>query len=144
MIREPVTDFAIGRIRRGDMRDWEEVAKRIQSKLTPRHRGILKCRGTARRKIVSNDGQTISVRRGRKTKATCLIDYCMIKYAFDRLRSGCIFDSPYFRQSYERKYLNSPCLYSMIGGILKELGLANRYPKGGKSCYYTPGKGLGY
>jgi len=44
MIREPVADFGVRRIRRGDMQDWKEVAKRIERELTPQHRGILECR----------------------------------------------------------------------------------------------------
>jgi len=125
------------------MQDWEEVAEQIQRKLTPRHRGILKCQGDDRRDIVSNDGRTISMRTGVETNATKSITYQMIKHAFDRLKAGCVFDSLYFRKRYFREYRNrGSCLYSMVGGVLVELKLADRLPKDGKSCYYALGKGL--
>ncbi len=121
------------------MQDWKEVEKRIKSKLTPQHRGILTYHGNARRKIVSNDGQIIRMWTGKNnTKPIKPITYQMIKYAFDRLRGGCIFNSPYFRLSYEREYRNGSCRYSMVGGILVELKLATRHRIGKKSCYYVP------
>jgi len=119
------------------MKDWEEVEKEIQ-KLNSIHRGILECRGNARREIVKNDGRTISMWMTKKQKSKKSITYQMIKYAFDRLRGGCIFNSPYFRLSYEREYLSGSCRYSMVGGILVELGLATRHNTGRNSCYYVP------
>jgi len=123
------------------MRDWEEVEKDIQN-LDSTHQGILKCRGTQRRRIVSNDGQTIYMRTGVKTDREKFITYEMIKYAYDLLRAGCIFDSTYFCIRYQKKNTNTDCRYSMVGGILVELKLADRHPIFKKSCYYTPGKGL--
>jgi hypothetical protein len=82
------------------------------------------------------------MRTGVKTDQKKFITYEMIKYAYDRLISGCIFDSPYFRKRYDREYHNAPCRYTTAGGILVELKLADRHPIGMKSCYYTQGKGL--
>ena len=119
------------------MQDWEEVKKDIQ-KPTFGRQGILKCRGNTRRKIVSNDGQTIRILTGVESKATKLIPYDMIKYGFDRLRTEGKLDSPYFH----KKYPGNDCRYSTVGGVLVELKLADRHQKGTKSCYYTPGKGM--
>ncbi len=124
------------------MRDWEEVAERIQIELTPEHHGILKCQGEDRRKIVSNDGQTIKMYTGKNnTKPPKPITYEMIKYAFDRLKAGRVFDSPYFQKQYRKEYKSGPCRYSMVGGVLVELKLADRHPAPHRSCYYVKGTG---
>ena len=123
------------------MRDWEEVEKEIK-KLDSTHRGILKCFGEDRRDILSNDGQTITMDVGDKTVQRKSITYNMIKYAFDRLKTGCFFDSLYFRKHYQTEWNKGPCTFSMTGGILVELKLADRHQKGPKRCYYTQGKGL--
>ena len=124
------------------MQDWKQVEKRIRE-LDSQHEGILKCQGNDRRKIISNDGKTIRMYVGKNnTKPSKPITYNMIKYAFNRLRAGCVFDAPYFLMCYDQEYRNGPCRYSMVGGVLVELKLADRFPKGGRSCYYTQGKGL--
>lgn len=113
------------------MQDWDKVKKDIQ-KLNSEHDGILKCRGDKRRDIISTDDQGIRIKTGVKSKTTKLIPYDMIKYGFDRLKAGCIFDSPCFHEEYP----GNDCRYSIVGGILVELGLADRIP-----CYYVKGTG---
>jgi hypothetical protein len=115
---------------------WKELKKRILKKITSDHRGILKCKCNERRSIVSNDGHKVVMKTGINTRASHSITYEMIYYAFEKLAKKEVFDSPYFRKRFEKEYKNAPCRYSMTGGILVEMGVANRHPTR-KSCYYT-------
>lgn len=115
---------------------WEELKKQIQTELTPNHRGVLKCKCDERRLIVSNDGEKIVMRTGIKTETSYSITYGMIRYAFEKLARNEVFDSPYFRKRFDKEYKNAPCRYSMTGGVLVAMGVANRHPTG-RGCYYT-------
>ena len=116
--------------------NWQELEKRIRTELTPNHRGILKCKCDERRHIVSNDGLKIVMKTGIKTDTSHSISYKMIRYAFEKLAKREVFNSSYFRNRFGKEYKNAPCRYSMTGGVLVEMGVANRHPTG-KSCYYT-------
>jgi hypothetical protein len=115
---------------------WEETKNRIRSEIQREHRGILKCKGSERRSIVSNNGQEIVVKTGDGKRSKKSITYEMIKYAYERIASGEIFDSAYFRKEYSQEYKAGPCRYSTIGGILVEIGEAERIPFGARSCIY--------
>jgi len=81
---------------------------------------------------------------GDKTVQRKSITYNMIQYAYDRLRGGCFFDSIYFCKHYQTEWNKGPCIFSMTGGILVELKLADRHQKDGRSCFYVSGKGRWY
>lgn len=100
----------------------------------------LKCRGTERREIVENDGQTIRVRTGVKTGAKKKVSYEMMFFAFDKIMKRERFDSESFRDAFPDQYEDGACIYSTAGGILVELRLADRHPCGAKSCYYEKTK----
>ena len=120
--------------------NWQELRQRIQTEIQPGHRGILKCRGNERRPIISNNGNEIVMRTGVKTGNLHSISYEMIQYAFDKLSKKEHFDSEYFRARFSSEYEDATCRYSMTGGVLVEMGIAQRYPIGPNSCYYTLSK----
>lgn len=114
--------------------NWKQLERRLRSELGPAHRGILKCQGSDRRAIVSNNGNVIVMRTG--INDTHSISYEMIHYAFNILSTKEIFNSQDFRARFAKELADATCRYSMTGGILVELQLAQRIIKG-KSCYYT-------
>ena len=115
---------------------WQQLKKRIQTEIQPNHQGILKCRDDERRSIVSNDGNKIRIRTGVKTDAAKSITYDMIKFAYEKISSGEDFDSACYQNRYPNEYNNGPCRYSIVGGILVEMGEARRIPFGVNSCIY--------
>jgi hypothetical protein len=108
----------------------------IRAEIQPGHRGILKCRGDGRRLIISNRGNEIFVRTGVETDAEKIVTYEMIKFAYERITSGRGFDSGYYKSRYPKEYRDGPCRYSIVGGILVEMGEAERIPHGANSCIY--------
>jgi len=115
---------------------WQEAESKIRSGIRPGDKGILKCRGNDRRLVVSNNGKEIAVRTGVKTENAKLISYEMIKYAFEKIAAGEVFDSAYFQKRYLKEYNDGPCRYSAVGGILVEIGDVERIPFGVNSCVY--------
>jgi len=119
--------------------NWQELNQRIRVEIQPGHQGILKCKGNKRRPIISNDGHKIAMRTGVTTNTVHTISYRMIRYAFEKLSKNGTFDSADFRARFRREYQNATCRYSMVGGVLVEMGIAQRHPAG-NSCYYTKRK----
>ena len=115
---------------------WLEAERKIRSEIRPGHVGILKCRGNDRRLVVLNNGKEITVKTGVKTENAKSISYEMIKYAFEKIVAGEVFDSAYFQKQYSKEYIDGPCRYSAVGGILVEIGEAERIPFGANSCVY--------
>lgn len=117
---------------------WQELEMRIQTEIRPQRSSILKVDGKGRRPVMSNKGRKISMRTGVKTTAGKSITYDMIKYAFDTLSTKGSFDSTDFRVRFKDEYNVAPCRFSMTGGILVELGVANIVPNlNGGTCRYT-------
>ncbi len=116
--------------------NWTEVEINIRRKIKPGSQGILKCLGNVRRPIISNDGNIIRIKTGIKSNRTKTISYEMIQFAFNRIIENEKFDSQYFRSRFSKEYKNGSCIYSIVGGVLVEMGVAQRHPKG-NSCYYT-------
>ena len=114
---------------------WQSIEHRIKNKIVPPNTSILKSAGNSRRRVVSNDGKIIAMETGVKTSQTKTITYSMIEFAYNILLQKRDFDSTDFRSRFQSEYDNAPCIYSMVGGILVELGVARRMPKG-HSCYY--------
>ena len=101
---------------------WQELKKRIQTEIRLGKTCIPYRKGC--RLVTSNDGLSIGMRTGEKdTKA---IPYEMVKWAFDTLSNKKSFDSKDFCARFGCAYYKSaPCRFSMTGGVLVELGLAN-------------------
>ena len=117
---------------------WNIIEQEIRTRIKPNTTTILKCDGTGRRLVVSNDGVRIGMETGVQTHQTKAITYSMIKYAYDTLTRKGRFDSSDFQKDYKGKYRAAPCRYSMIGGVLVELGVARLTSVGSsRSCYYT-------
>ncbi len=114
---------------------WNIVEQEIRIQIKPNKARILKCVGTARRPVITNDGVKIGMKTGVQTNQTKAITYDMIKYAYDTLIQKGMFDSRDFRKNYNGEYKDAPCRYSMVGGILVELGIARRISTG-RSCNY--------
>lgn len=116
--------------------NWEDAKRIIFNEIQPGHRGILKCRGNERRPIISNDGHKIVMRTGIRTSNTHSITYSMIRNAFETLIKSGIFSSADFRKDFRKELEIATCRYSMTGGVLVELGIAKKIPKG-NSCSYV-------
>jgi hypothetical protein len=101
---------------------WQELKKRIQTEIRPGKTCIPYRKGC--RLVTSNDGLAISMRTGENdTKA---IPYEMVKWAFDTLSNKKSFDSQDFCARFGSAYYKrAPCRFSMTGGVLVDLGLAN-------------------
>lgn len=115
---------------------WDELEKRIKAEIRPKESAILKADGDERRPVVSNDGQEIGMRTGRKTDSVHTISYAMIQYAFETLVKAGRFDSKDFRDCFPSEYDNATCRYTMTGGVLVELGIADRVITAKKRCHY--------
>jgi hypothetical protein len=120
----------------GKMLNWQQLQERIVREIQPNHQGILKCKGDERRAILSNNGDKIVIRTGVETTATKNISFEMIHFAFDKLMKREDFDSAYYRTRFEKEYKDGQCRYSIVGGILIEMDIAERHPKGKNSCVY--------
>jgi len=107
--------------------DWSEAERRIRRQIVPAS-AVLKCDGIERRKIVSNGTDRITIRTGVSTSQTKTISYEMLKHAFDVLETTGRFDSAAFRRKFQREYAAAPCRYSMTGGVLVEVGVAEIEP----------------
>ena len=116
--------------------NWQELEQLIRTEIQPGHQGVLKCKGDKRRPIISNDGHKIAMRTGVETDTVHTVSYEMIRYAFEKLSGNGTFNSADFRTRFGREYRNATCRYSMVGGVLVEMGVAQRHTIG-NSCYYT-------
>jgi len=118
--------------------NWQQLEQRIKNEIEPGRTAILKSNGDERRIVTSNDGRTIRMRTGVETDSDKAISYEMIKSAFETLIEKGKFDSVDFRAQFSKEYRNAPCRYSMTGGVLVELGVAQRVPFDKKRCTYKP------
>lgn len=119
------------------MMTWNTIEQKLKSNIIPKRTKILKSDGTGRRLVVSNDGAKIGMETGVQTTQTKAITYDMIKNAYETLIGKGRFDSSDFRKKYRSEYEAGPCRYSMVGGVLVELGVARLMSAGSKrSCYY--------
>lgn len=84
------------------------------------------------------------MRTGVRTNNAKSITYEMIKFAFEKITSGEDFDSSYYQKRYFKEYQNGQCRFSMIGGILVEMGEAERIPFGTNSCVYRKNVSIRY
>ncbi|HLB47078.1 MAG TPA: hypothetical protein VJL59_08620 [Anaerolineales bacterium] len=117
---------------------WKELEKRIQREIRPRKSAILKADGKERRIVTSNKGGKIGMRTGKETNNTKAVTYEMIRFAFDTVSREGRFDSDDFRNGFRDKYNAAPCRFSMTGGVLVELGIADLIPSEDETtCYYT-------
>ena len=114
---------------------WAIAQQRIRSYIVPRHATILKCDGVERRLVTNNTANKISMRTGDEINQTKAITYEMLHAAFDTLQSTGRFTSADFQRRFPREYKAAPCRYSMTGGVLVEVGIAELIP--GDSCDYV-------
>lgn len=120
----------------------QELEKRIQREIIPGHSRILKADGQERRPVTSNRGRKIGMRTGIKTTQTKTITYEMIEFALETISAKGRFDSTDFCTRFKDEYNNGQCKFSMTGGVLVELGLANIVPHSNEeACYYTGNSG---
>lgn len=118
--------------------NWGELKGRIQTEIRPRHSAILKSNGVERRVVTSNNGRKIGMRTGVKTNQSKAITYEMIEHAYATLSRTGRFDSASFRARFKDEYAAGPCRFSMTGGILVELGVADIVPNEDETtCFYN-------
>jgi len=116
---------------------WSIIEQKLKSHIIPKKNKILKCDGNGRRLVVSNDGVKIGMETGLQTAQTKAITYDMIKNAYETLMEKGRFDSSDFRKKYQSEYEAGPCRYSIVGGVLVELGVARlKSARSNRSCYY--------
>ena len=115
----------------------EELRRQILSDIQPGVTEILKSDGQTRRPVTSNTGQRITMRVGVRTKAVKTITLDMVWFAYQTLKARGRFDSRDIRARFPKAYRNGPCIYSMTGGLLVELGLAD-LRTGRRRSYYVP------
>jgi hypothetical protein len=121
----------------GYMMTWNTLEQGLKIRIIPKKTRILKCDGTGRRLVVSNDGAKIGIETGVQTTQIKAITYDMIKNAYETLIAKGRFDSSDFRKKYLSEYEAGPCRYSMVGGVLVELGVARLISaRSNRSCYY--------
>jgi hypothetical protein len=78
------------------------------------------------------------MRTGAATKQTKTISYDMLRHAFETLEECGRFDSGDFRSKFAEAYDAAQCRFSMTGGVLVEVGLAELIPgTGEKACHYV-------
>jgi len=119
------------------MMTWNIIEQELKSRIIPKRTRILKCDGTGRRLVVSNDGVKIGMETGVQTAQTKAITYDMIRNAYETLIGKGRFDSSDFRKNYQSEYAAGQCRYSMVGGVLVELGVARLMSaRSNRSCYY--------
>jgi len=120
------------------MMTWNIIEQKLKNNIIPKRTKILKCDGAGRRLVVSNDGVKIGMETGLQTAQTKAITYEMIKNAYESLIGKGRFDSSDFRKKYQSEYEAGPCRYSMVGGVLVELGVARLMSAvSSRSCYYV-------
>ncbi len=117
--------------------DWQEIERRLKMEILPGRTYILKADGKQRRRVISNNGHKISMQTGSRRTQTKAITHEMIKHAFDILKEKGRFDSNDFRVRFDKEYLAGQCRFSMTGGVLVELGIADIVPaQSGERCNY--------
>lgn len=117
--------------------NWTDVENLVRLKIRPGKTKILKSAGNDRRLVTAHKGSQITMRTGQKTAAEKSVTYEMIRFAFETLIEKQRFDSIDYRSKYQAEYNNGSCKYSMTGGVLVEVGVAERRPLSAKTCYYT-------
>ncbi|PLS79572.1 MAG: hypothetical protein CYG59_12530 [Chloroflexi bacterium] len=119
--------------------NWQELEKRIESDIIPGRTRILKANGKERRLVTFNTGRKIGMRTGVNTYQTKAITYEMVRDAFNTIEVRGRFDATDFRRSFDKEYRDGPCRFSMTGGILVELGVADLVStETSQRCYYIP------
>jgi hypothetical protein len=117
---------------------WIDAERLIRAAVVPGKTAILKCDGIGRRTVTAHTAQKISLRTGIATKQTKTISYDMLRYAFEGLEGRGRFDSRDFRSKFAEEYDAAPCRFSMTGGVLVEVGLAQLVPgPSEKTCHYV-------
>ena len=117
---------------------WIEAKRLIRGVVLPGKTAILKCDGVGRRAVTAHTAQKISMRTGVATKQTKTISYDMLQHAFETLEGHGRFDSSDFRSKFAEAYDAAPCRFSMTGGVLVEVGLAELVPGPvEKACSYV-------
>jgi len=117
----------------------QEMERRIQNEIIPGQTRILKAQGRERRLVISNKDREIRMKTGVKTNASKKITYDMVAFALKTISKRGCFKSEDFRAQFREEYCNGPCKFTMTGGVLVKLGIANREPgKKRGTCYYTP------
>jgi hypothetical protein len=117
--------------------DWSELEERIKKEIKPNSSYILKCDGIGRRRVTSNKNRKIGMQTGSTPNQTKAITYEMVEFAFGMLLSNGRFDSRDFRDQFKAKYKAGPCRFSMTGGVLVELDVAEIVPaENEEACYY--------
>lgn len=118
------------------------LRQRLYHQIRPGQTRILKSNGLGKRVVTSNDGHKIAVRTGVRTRQTKAVTYEMIEFAADELASKGSFTSLDFRRRFDSEYRAAPCRFSVTGGILVELGLAELASgKSASACVYIRPRG---
>ena len=120
--------------------NWEELKQRIRVEIRPRHSAILKSNGNECRVVTLDNGRKIGMRTGVKTDQSKAVTSEKREYADETLFRTGRFDSANFRARFKDAYAAGPCRFSMTGGLLVELGIAEIVPSEDQTaCSYVKG-----
>ncbi|MCK5024489.1 MAG: hypothetical protein KAR56_02615 [Thermoplasmata archaeon] len=101
---------------------WEEINRRIDEEVTI---GTKVPKTDGKNRIVTRIvGNRIYMRTGVQTKAEKYTTKQMLQYAYEKIQSGEKFTSTYLESNFPKEYSQGACIFSMTGGTLELLGLA--------------------
>ena len=101
---------------------WEEVSRMITEKI--KIGTDIPKPGGGSRQVTRIDGERIYQRTGVTTDAEKYINKRMIKHAFIKINFGEKFISDDLALNFPNDYRQGDCVFSMTGGILEYLGIA--------------------
>ena len=105
---------------------WKEISKRIDDEITENIK-VPKTDGRTR-PVTKIEGTRIYMRTGVTTSNEKYTTKEMLQYAYDMMTSGKQFTSADFKSKFPREYNQGSCVFSMTGGVLVLLGIAECIP----------------
>ena len=116
-------DIAKERVNSSNLENWDQVSKIIDERIVPGVE-IPKRDGGTRTVTKVNESGRIYMKTGVKTDAQKYTTKKMIKFAYETMLSGRPFTSRALKSKFPREYNQGGCVFSMTGGILEFIGIA--------------------
>ena len=109
------------------MMKWKDISNAVEKEIKY---GVHVPKAVGGTRLVTGvRNSRIYMQIGVKTKAEKYVTKDMIKYAYDKIKSGKQFTSTALKSKFPREYKQGHCVFSMTGGILEFLGVA-KYVRG--------------
>jgi len=101
---------------------WQDVERKIRREISIGEK-IPKARGGAR-PVTRIFGNRIYMDVGKSDVHEKFTTFDMLKLAYETIESGKTFRSSDFSKRFPKEYKTGPCVFSMTGGILVKLNIA--------------------